>query len=253
MPESPRVVVTRRAEQAGSFCERLRSTGMTPVLFPTIQLLPLPAKDLDEALADCGRFEWLIFSSSNVVDFFYQRVAALAWTGQLPRTAVVGSATARHLAQRQIQPDFIPEQFTGQALAEGLGDLRDKAVLLPRAQQGRPEIVTALEAQGALVTEIALYDTVTAVPTSEDLAKLAAGYEALTFASPSSVQGFLEICRGDVDDTAVIACIGPVTAEAARAAGLAVSLMPEEYTTEGLVRLLAAHFQLPGTFKVPSN
>jgi uroporphyrinogen-III synthase len=242
-PESPRVVVTRRAEQADRFCDLLREAGMTPVLFPAIQVQMLPAVELDAALGDLDRFEWLIFSSTNAVDFFFRRVQVLGLGLHLPRTAVVGSATARKLEQHGIQPDFMPESFTGEALAEGLGDLQGKEVLLPRARQGRPEIVTALEDQGAKVTDIAIYDTVTAVPTREELDKLAEGYEALTFASPSSVHGFLEICAGEYERMAVVACIGPVTAEAARGAGLPVAIVPEEYTVEGLVRSLAAYFE----------
>ena len=77
MPDSPRVVVTRRAEQAASFCDQLRGAGFRPILFPTIQLQQLPAIELDAALAEIERFSWLIFSSSNAVDFFFQRVKVL--------------------------------------------------------------------------------------------------------------------------------------------------------------------------------
>lgn len=241
MPESPRVVVTRRAEQVALFGDKLRAAGFYPVVFPTIQLQALPALDLDRALAQIERFDWLLFSSANGVRFFFRRLSELKLSPRLPRTAVVGSATARELVEYDIQPDFMPDSFTGEALAAGLGDLNGQHILLPRARLGRPQIVTRLRSQGAQITDIPLYDTVTAVPDPAALDELALGYEVITFASPSSVHGFLEI-SGKPLSSAVVACIGPVTAEAAVDCGLPVPLMPDEYTLDGLVQLLTCYF-----------
>jgi uroporphyrinogen-III synthase len=241
MPESPRVVVTRRVEQVALFGDKLCAADFHPVIFPTIQLQALPAPDLDRALAQIERFDWLLFSSANAVSFFFRRLHALKLSPRLPRTAVVGSATARKLAAYNIQPDFMPDSFTGEAMAAGLGNLNGQNILLPRARLGRPQIVARLRSQGAQITDIPLYDTVTAVPDPAALEELALGYEAITFASPSSVHGFLEI-RGKPISSAVVACIGPVTAEAAVECGLPVPLMPDEYTLDGLVQLLTHYF-----------
>jgi uroporphyrinogen-III synthase len=241
MPESPRVVVTRRVEQAALFGDKLRAAGFRPVIFPTIQLQALPAPDLDRALAQIERFDWLLFSSANAVHFFFCRLNALKLSPRLPRMGIVGSATARKLAEYDIQPDFMPDSFTGEALAAGLGNLNGQHVLLPRARLGRPQIIARLRSQGAQITDIPLYDTVTAVPDLAALEELALGYEAITFASPSSVHGFLEI-SGKPISSAVVACIGPVTAEAAVECGLPVTLMPDEYTLDGIVQLLTYYF-----------
>ncbi len=237
----PRIVVTRRVEQAPQFGDKLRSAGFHPVSFPTIQLHALPALALDSALAQIERFDWLLFSSAKAVHFFFRRLDELKLLPCLPRTAVVGSATAYKLAEYDIQPDFMPDTFTGEALAAGLGDLAGQNVLLPRARLGRPQIVDRLRSQGAQVSDIPIYDTVTAVPDPAALEELALGYEAITFASPSSVYGFLEI-SGKPINSAVIACIGPVTAEAAVECGLLVDLVPDEYTLDGLVQLLSRYF-----------
>jgi uroporphyrinogen-III synthase len=241
MPESPRVVVTRRAEQVALFGDKLRTAGFRPVIFPTIQLQVLPAPDLDRALAQIERFDWLLFSSANAVHFFFRRLNALKLAPRLPRTAVVGSATARKLAEYDIRPDFMPDSFTGEALAAGLGDVSGQDILLPRARLGRPQIAARLRSQGAQITDIPLYDTVTAVPDPAALEELALGYEAITFASPSSVHGFLEI-SGKPISSAVVACIGPVTAAAAVECGLPVTMMPDEYTLDSLVQLLTRYF-----------
>jgi uroporphyrinogen III methyltransferase/synthase len=90
--------------------------------------------------------------------------------------------------------------------------------------------------------DIALYDTVTAVPDAAALAVLAEGFAAITFTSPSSVRGFLQLSGDRPPVQAVVACIGPVTAKAAVDNGLAVTLVAEEYTLDGLVQVLRAYF-----------
>lgn len=237
----PRVVVTRRREQAAEFSAKLRAAGLRPVIFPTIQLQELPAPELGRTLAQIEEIEWILFSSGNAVRFFFSYLERHDLSPRLPRTAVVGSATARQLAAYGIEADFMPDSFTGEALAAGLGDLAGQNILLPRARIGSAQIVAGLRSQGAQVMDIALYDTVTAVPEPADLEELALGYEAITFASPSSVHGFLEL-RGKPLETAVVACIGPVTAEAAATRGVVVDLAADEFTLDGMVQVLTRYF-----------
>jgi uroporphyrinogen III methyltransferase/synthase len=222
--------------------EKLSAAGFQPLLFPTIALEALPAPDLDQALAEIDKFDWLIFSSANAVRFFFRRLDGVEQSPALPRTAVVGPATARALQKVAIEPDFMPDSFTGEALAQGLGQLAGQHILLPRARIGGSKIVDTLLDQGAQVMDIALYDTVTAVPQATALAELALGYEAITFTSPSSVRGFLRISGGKPFAEAVVACIGPVTAAAAAESGLSVTLVPDEYTLDGLVQILSDYF-----------
>jgi uroporphyrinogen-III synthase len=250
--EPARVLVTRTADQAVAFSQKLRAAGFAPVEFPAIQLQPLPWEPLDAALAELNSFDWLIFTSVNAADFFLHRAdeQAVSLAG-LPRVAAVGSATAARLAERGIAIDFMPDDFVGTELVLGLGDLAGQKVLLPRAKIGRPEITDLLQAQGAELVEVPLYDTVTAVPSSEMLAELNKGVAAITFTSPSSVRNFCKIVTANQDKfnrtvesllaQPLIVCIGPVTASAAADVGLSGALFPAEYTIEGMVTLLKEH------------
>lgn len=249
MFKQPRVLVTRTANQVAAFSTKLGDAGFIPVEFPTIQLAPLPWGPLDAALATLDRFDWLIFTSGNAVDFFLRRADELELgLDDLPRVAAVGSATAKRLAARDIVIDYMPKEFVGTELVLGLGDLTGKKVLLPRAKIGRPEITNLLRAKGANLTDVALYDTVTAVPTPESWAELNQGFAAITFTSPSSVRNFCKIMANHPDKLtkplgkmlhqALVVCIGPVTAAAAADAGLSNLLIPEEYTIDGMVQQL---------------
>lgn len=245
-----RIVVTRSQAQAEALCRHLAALGAEPIAVPTIAFAPLPAEPLMEALRHIARYDWLIFTSANAVDFFFQ--AAGDNLPPLPRVAASGSATARKLQERGITPDYVPAEFVGEELAAGLGDLQGQRVLLPRARLGRPEIVAQLQAQGAVVDDIPLYDTVPAAAEAVALERLRAGVDAITFASPSSVHNFVQMLdEAHLDgahrqlDQAFIVCIGPITAAAARECGFAVHAVPGEYTIDGLTAALIALFQSP--------
>ncbi|HFQ94106.1 MAG TPA: uroporphyrinogen-III synthase [Anaerolineae bacterium] len=243
MSERPRVVVTRRKEQADVLADKLRAAGLEPILFPTVQIRPLPNHALDDSLKNLEMFDWLIFTSGNGVDFFFRRAEELELTLQLPRTAVVGPSTARRLAEYGATADFMPSEYTGAALASGLGDLTGQHVLLPRVRRGGLEIVRRLWQQGADVFDVPLYDTITAMRDPAALAKLEQGYEAVTFTSPTAVYGFVKLA-GRPKGSIIIACIGPSTAQAARTAGLPVTIVPDEYTLDGLVKSVVHYFSL---------
>jgi uroporphyrinogen III methyltransferase/synthase len=252
-----RIVVTRSPDQAGELCARLESLGATCIRFPVIDFVPLPAPELDDALAQLHQYTWLLFTSANAVRFFFERLEIGDWRfvfnlqspiSHLPSVAAVGSATQQLLAEKGVQVDFVPDEFTGEQLALGLGDVAGQRILLPRATMGRPEIVTLLRERGALVDDIALYETVTAVPTPTALAELEKGADVLTFTSPSSVRNFCEILETrpvrfpKPVRSALVAVIGPSTAAEAEQRGLPVDIMPDEYTIEGLVTAVVDFF-----------
>lgn len=238
-----RIVVTRAADQATDFCRRLRDLGAVPICFPTIEVVALPAPELDVAMSDISRIDWLLFTSANAVRFFFERFALPQEALVLPRLAAVGPATAKALWERAYAVDETPDEFTGEALARCLGDLTSKRILLPRAKKGRPEIVEALLAAGAQVDDVALYDTVAPDPNPETLAQLADGVDALTFTSPSTVTNFYTLVLPASVASAVVACIGPTTAQAVEQVGITVDVMPQRYTVDGLLDALAAYYE----------
>ncbi|MGH2537168.1 MAG: uroporphyrinogen-III synthase [Candidatus Promineifilaceae bacterium] len=251
--QGKRIVITRSQEQAEALSDRLTQLGARPILCPTVQFVPLLAEPLEKALRQLGRYDWLIFTSGNAVDYFFQRLAAIHDLGAngpevWPRVAASGPATAQKLREHQLEPAFIPDELIGERLAVGLGDLAGQRVLLPRAKIGRPELVDLLRQQGAIVDEIPLYDTIAAAPDPQALAELARGFDAVTFTSPSTVRNFLQILEEAEAlrsrlDRAVIACLGPVTAGQATACGLTVHIIAAEYTADGLAQALADYFQ----------
>lgn len=243
-----RIVVTRPQAQADAFCRKLTAAGAIPIRFPTIRIAPMPdTQRLDAALRRLDAYAWIIFTSVNGVAYCWDRLAAVAST-QLPaslRVAAIGPATAQALREREVVPDFVPAEFIAERIAEGLGDVSGQAILLPRAEAARKTLARLLADQGAQVDEIPTYRTVLEAPSPDAFAALDAGVDVLTFTSSSTVRHFAELVSHRAPrlaQEALVACIGPITAETARSLGYEVATVADEYTTDGLVRALENHF-----------
>ena len=118
-------------------------------------------------------------------------------------------------------------------------------VLLPGADIGRDALAQGLGDRGAQVERITAYRTITPPDSANQARKLLeSGVDVITFTSSSTVRNLLNILGGDKQllESALIACIGPVTAGAARELGLRVDLVAAEHTVEGLVDTLVNHF-----------
>ncbi len=248
-----RVLITRPLAQADGLVEMLASLGAVPVLFPTIEIAPLDdTSQIDQAIASLNRYQWVIFTSANGVDAFWQRLRSLGRAFEGVRAAAIGPSTALALQARGVSPDFVPAEYVAEAIVPGLGDVHGQRILLPRADIARKALVEALVQRGALPDELAVYRTVIARPTPAALAELEKGIDAATFTSASTVKYFFEILGGRAQEIlrgAVIACIGPITANAARSQGLTVHLVAAEYTVDGLVAALTGYFMQETTRK----
>jgi uroporphyrinogen III methyltransferase/synthase len=85
------------------------------------------------------------------------------------------------------------------------------------------------------------------MPTSLELpGRLRSGQvDAVTFTSPSTVRAFVSMLGADYDamGQTSVACIGPVTAAAAREAGINVETVATTYTVAGLVEALRTYYE----------
>jgi uroporphyrinogen-III synthase len=243
--QGKRIAITRPPHKAGSFAERLRALGAEPILLPTIMIEPLDdPSELDHALQQ--DYDWVIFTSANTVEQLWQRLEVLAISPHiLGKIAAVGTATAQTLHERGISPDLIPVQHTAQALFQALAvqvQLPGQRILLPQGDLASPDLAKQLRIAGAYVTPLVAYRNV--YPSLEGVA-LAQPLDAITFTSPSTVDNFMALFDQPVSviGSAQVVCIGPLTAQAAQAAGLTVHRIAEPHTVEGLIIALAELFQ----------
>ena len=250
-----RVLVTRTREQASSLAEQLTECGAEVIELPAIAIEAIQSnKVLEMALDELSSYHWVVFTSTNGVDIFFDR---LHMSGRDSRylasvqVCAIGTATAAAIKTHGINADLVPEQYVSEALIEALmqGAAEDKHVLLARAEAGRTELRTGLEAAGARVDDIALYNTVVPSDSRERARKIfEEGIDIVTFASSSTVKNLINLLDGDVSplEKVTVACIGPITASTAREMGLTVHVEAEQYTIPGLVQALSDHFDAGG-------
>jgi hydroxymethylbilane synthase len=258
--ESPlrglRVLVTRPREQAEELCRILDAAGAVPVTLPLIRIVPLEdTGELDAAILRLSSYRWLVFTSANGVACFVERLYAAGQGGRpwpdVPRVAAVGPGTVAALSRRGISVDFVPNVHTAAALAEGIildagSDLSGVRVLVPRALHGREDAAELLRRQGAAVEEVPLYRTEPLPLSSADVARFGDGVHAIFFASGSAVDSWCRLpdpggVLAAAARRAVIVCIGPATAAAARGKGLRVDVEAAVHTAEGMVAALGRH------------
>lgn len=242
--EGRTVVVTRSADRVEDLAALLRERGAVPVPAPAIRIEAVPAGGpLDEAIADAAMrgYAWAVFTSAAGVDAWFARAAELGVDarGLGAKVAAVGSGTAERLRDHGVEPELVPPEFTTASLAETFPEGAGK-VLLPRADIATSELEEALRAKGWGVTRVDAYRNVPAdrLPEAVDAALAEGRVDAVTFTSRSTVEGFAALAA--MPEGVVVACIGPVTADAARAAGLRVDAVASPHTLEGLVEALEA-------------
>jgi uroporphyrinogen III methyltransferase / synthase len=245
-----KVLITRPHNQSDSFANALTEAGFEPVFFPVIEIRPFEENvALDRAIGKLSCYDWVVFTSVNGVDAFFERAGSHSPLGRVARgegvkVATIGPKTAQSLQSRGIMPDFVPDEYVAEAILTGLGDLRGRWVLLPRAEIARKALPEAILAAGGVAHEIAVYQTLPVEPDPDGLAALNSGVDAVTFTSPSTVENFVEIARRvgldplNLPGNPNIACIGPITQKAAQEAGFVDVIVAEEYTSEGIVKLL---------------
>ena len=249
-----RIVVTRAEQQAADLCELLEAEGAIPIRCPSIRIAaPESYETLDSALRMLHEYRWVVFTSTNAVRAVLDRMRRIdVPDGALAATSVaaVGPRTRHVLDARGITVAYVPEEHRGAALSEQLDIVSGARVLLPRSEIASRDTIDDLRGRGAEVDAVVAYRTVHAPHHPDVVAELRDGFDAITFTSPSTVEGFIHsrpewrvLLRG-----AMVVTLGPVTSAAATSAGLLVHFEARDRTMEGLTEALVVAFtqRFPG-------
>ena len=248
-----RVLITRPAQQAQEFARALYARGVEPILASTIAIVPPDdVAAAHRAVDDLSSYRWVVFTSQNGVDAFFDRLAALDSDARYigaTRVAAIGSKTSERLREFGVRADLVPSAFVSEEIARALIQATHTGdrILIYRAQEARDVLSQMLEDAGRKPSVVAAYKTIFDVdPEFEQKVQRS---DVLTFTSASTVRGYVELLGGvvaarEAARNKLIACIGPITAEAADEAGLHVDVVADVFTTDGLLDALEAHLAL---------
>jgi len=243
-----RIVVTRARAQAGSLAARLRALGAEVLEAPATQIERLDQAPLRRAVQRLADYQWAVFTSQNAVALFWEALRAEGRDARALaglKVCAIGPATSEALLAHGVAVDVVPKRFVAEGLLEALrgrGDLHAARVLYATAAGARDVLPEGLAAAGAEVDVLPAYRS---VPDDEGAAALRGAVEGgavdlVTFTSASTVHGFVAAVGEGAARRVPAVSIGPVTSEAARAAGLRVVAEASESTIGGLVAAVAA-------------
>jgi len=258
-----RVLVTR--EHSGGF-EPLEELGAEIIEFPTVEIVPPESwQGLDEAIDRIGSYDWLIFTSSNGVRYFFRRLFDLGTDIRDlkgVRICAIGTKTEAEIRKYGLKVDLVPEEFSAEGLIEtflkegsrfevqssagvengtrNIEPLKGMKFMLPRAETAREIFPDKVRELGGSIDVPVAYRAVKPEMHGKRLKRfLQEGRITIaTFTSAATFNNFREMMGEDADRllrNVAIAVIGPVTEKAIVKAGLRVEIMPGEATIEAMV------------------
>ena len=252
-----RIVVTRARTQASGVSARLERLGADVIEMPAIRILPPEDPEpLRQAVGDLAKFDWIVFTSVNGVDAFFEALGRAGLDSRAlgaNRLCTIGPATAERLRQFGLRADAQPAKFVSAEIAGALAEAADidgAAILLPRSDVAPRDLVQALADRGARPHEVTAYRTAPDGAGAEDLAALVDDGQIhwITFASSSTVRNFFHVIDPEKIRAKAIrlASIGPVTSSTLAEAGFEPTVEAKSHTIDGLTDAILDYVRAAG-------
>ena len=189
------IVLTRPRELAQAFARRIEGRGARAIIFPTIEIQPLPAPAI---LRDVARFDFVVFVSPSAVRV--SRTMLPPWPSAT-RAVAISFGTKRELDHAGIAPVIVPQSGADSEAVLATPELQQvagKRVLIIRGDDGRPVLGDSLAARGAKVEYAECYRRVR--PAADPAPLLAAGkrgeVHAVVALSAQALGNFIDMTQG---------------------------------------------------------
>jgi uroporphyrinogen-III synthase len=244
------VLVTRPGPRGESLARRLRGLGADAKQRPAIALEALSEPRVaNQALGRLAEYDWIIFTSSNGVRFFFEllREKGATLSGSLPRVASIGPATSHALSENGVSPAVEATDSRAEGLAAALGRhaRHGERALLVRPEAAREVLPQMLRSQGVSVDAVPFYRNVPAAGLDEVVRELCAGrYDAVVLSAPSTLTHLIDAAEREGSDARAalsrlaLVAIGEVTAAAVRDADLEPSAIAAEPSDRAIAEAL---------------
>ena len=193
------VVLTRPRELAAAFARQIESRGARAIVFPTIEIQPLPAPAV---LGELARFDFVVFVSPSAVRVAERMLPRMSqgWP-QKARAVAISFGTKRELDRIGIAPVIVPASGADSEAVLAVQELEQvtgKRVLIIRGDDGRPVLGDSLAARGARVEYAECYRR---VRPQADAAPLVAAWrrgevDAVLALSAQALGNFLDMTQG---------------------------------------------------------
>jgi uroporphyrinogen III methyltransferase / synthase len=239
------ILITRPRAQADDLARPLAELGANVLFQPAIEIKPLQITNTSDRLIDMlDRFDWLVFSSSNGVRHFFDRLLEplvqprrdIRSLGTI-KIAAIGPGTAEELWRYHLRANLVPNEYRAESLAQALaGGAGGKRFLLVRASRGREVLADELTKAGAAVEQVVVYESADVEqPDAQIAAIMAAGQIEWTTVTSSAIARSLARLFGDSLRKTKLVSISPLTSATLRQLGYEPAGEAKEYTMAGVV------------------
>ncbi|CAN5909152.1 hypothetical protein BH11MYX3_BH11MYX3_17840 [soil metagenome] len=239
-------VLTRELDAGSPYEEAFAAIGLQVVTMPVTHSEPPRDQGALARAVEHGGYAAVVVASARAAAALARALEGGA--RQLPEVWAVGPATKRALAAAGIAANLPPAAYDGASLAQAMvtsRDLEGRRVLVPRAEDGRDDVISLLRSAGAEVVDVIAYRTVATSPDDPSIARgkeLLLGADAAICAvfAPSQVTALIAAVGPLSALRVVFAAIGDTTAAVLREAGVEAVSVAASPTPEGLANAVAA-------------
>ena len=171
-------------------------------------------------------FDWIVFTSTNGVEFFFQRLNAIGLDSRsvgATKVAAIGKTTAERLRMFGVIADMQPKLESSVGLLNEFEKIsvKDKRILLVRPKVGSSTLLDGLTDYKAEVEAVMVYRNVDVEPAEIDFKFV----DQILFTSGSTIRAFLKV-YGSVPDGIKVYCLGQPTLNEAKKNNISAELLP---------------------------
>ncbi|WP_430784983.1 uroporphyrinogen-III synthase [Virgibacillus flavescens] len=247
------ILITRDQSQSKRLAEMVTDLDGIPVEIPLLKI-SCSKDSFHNFLTD---YQWIIFTSANGVHCFFnilmQQTPDMSYLSSV-QFAVVGQKTEKALNEYGFQANFIPSIFTAEALAdELLNQIQIKGnLLIVKGNKSLSVLQNKFRSQDVPFEELEIYETKRNEAGMKKLQTYFSNHtpDFITFTSPSAVDAFIEADLEEVYmETALsipCVCIGTTTEKHANDLGFRNTLIPDQFTIEGMIKRIVHYIKEKG-------
>jgi uroporphyrinogen III methyltransferase/synthase len=210
----------------GTHPDKYRHLGII-VHRPLIKSVPLDDyTKADKVLKRLDTFDWIVFTSTNGVEFFFQRLNAIGLDTRAigtAKVAAIGKTTAEKLKAFGILVDMQPKLESSAGLLEEFqkASVKDKRILLVRPKVSSRMLLERLADADVTIETVVVYRNVDIEPEETDFGFI----DRILFTSGSTVRAFLKR-YGSAPAGIKVYCLGQPTLDEAKRHNIPAEILP---------------------------
>lgn len=231
-----RVLITRNREQAKGFSDKIRELGGDAVELPFIDI-----KYLDFEMPDLSEYKVLLFNSPNAVRGFFNGLADMRKLGNI-KIGAVGSKTVEELEKFKLMPDFVPEKYLGELLAEESMEfsMENENILIVTSDISPIDEKEFSNKFNRNFEKLTVYNTIRIKREEEEVREYLNETDILTFLSGSTFEAFIESINDNIHmlKNKKIVSIGPMTTKIIEKYGAKIDIEASDYSVKGVIKVI---------------